>query len=229
MPIDSTPKTSSSLAQAPSLDEQSPITAQWLVWAQQLQAIAQSGLTYTRNPFEKERYQEVREIAAEIIAAHTHLDITAIKDSFLYEKGYATPKVDVRGVVFDQDRILLVKERKDGCWTLPGGWVDVGEPPSESVVREIREESGYLTRVVKLLALYDRNKHGHPPSLYHIYKVYFMCELIGGSAAESLETAGAQFFAADELPPLSLPRITPELIARFFEHRLHPDWPTDFD
>jgi ADP-ribose pyrophosphatase YjhB (NUDIX family) len=201
----------------------------WLEWAQRLQAISQSGLTYTRNPFEIERYEAVGEIAAEIIAAHSDLDIARVRDLFATEGGYATPKVDVRGVVFRDDQILLVKELRDGYWTLPGGWADVNDSPAEATVREVYEESGYRTRAIKLLACYDRNRHGHPPYGYHIYKLFFLCELTGGAPAESIETGGVGFFAADEIPELSLPRVTPAQIERFFAHHRHPEWPTDFD
>jgi len=201
----------------------------WLSWARRLQALAQSGLAYTQNPFEIERYQEVAEIAAEIMAAHSDAQIDQLIACFGNELGYATPKVDVRGVVFRDDAILLVKELRDGLWTLPGGWADVGDSPAEATEREVWEESGYRVRATKLLACWDRSKHGHPPYIYHLYKLFFECELLGGSPAESIETVGARFFGEDEIPPLSLPRVTPAQIARFFEHHRHPEWPTDFD
>jgi ADP-ribose pyrophosphatase YjhB (NUDIX family) len=210
------------------------VETQWIEWAQRLQAIAQSGLTFTKNPFEIERYEQVREIAAEIVAAHIDVDIDPILDLYSDQAGYATPKVDVRGVAFrdgtDCDpEILLVKERRDGLWTLPGGWADVNDSPGEATVREVYEESGYHVRAVKLLACYDRNKHGHPPFVFHIYKLFFQCELLGGTPTESIETAGVGFFREDEIPPLSLPRVTLTQIERFFEHYRHPTWPTDFD
>jgi len=201
----------------------------WLEWARQLQAIAQSGLTYTKNPFEIERYSEVREIAAEMMVAHSDLEMDHVRDLFVSENGYATPKIDVRGVVFRDDAILLVKELRDGRWTPPGGWADVGDSPADATVREVFEESGYHTRAVKLLACYDRNKHGHPPYGFHIYKLFFQCELVGGKPADSHETGGAAFFRENEIPDLSLPRVTPAQIVRFFEHYRHPEWPTDFD
>jgi ADP-ribose pyrophosphatase YjhB (NUDIX family) len=201
----------------------------WLEWARTLQAIAQTGLTYTQDHFDIERYESIRALAAEMIAAHTQVDVHAIRELLMHEEGHATPKIDVRGAVFHDAGILLVKERHDGRWTLPGGWADVNESPREAVEREVQEESGYDTRAVKLLALYDRRKHGHPPLLYHIYKLFFRCELIGGTAAPSLETEGAAFFREDALPELSITRVTPAQIARLFEHHRHPDWPTDFD
>jgi len=202
---------------------------QWLEWVQKLQAIAQNGLTYARDPFDIERYESVREIAAEIAAVHSHMDVQYILNLFAGEVGYLTPKTDVRGAVFREETILLVKERGDGFWTLPGGWVDIGESPSEAVVREVHEESGYVTRPVKLLALYDKNKHAHPPSAYHVYKLFFQCEIVQGNPSDSIETEGAAFFHKDRLPALSLPRVTPAQIARLFQHNRNPAWPTEFD
>ncbi|GAB4454209.1 MAG: NUDIX hydrolase [Anaerolineae bacterium] len=203
----------------------------WLDWARELQAIAQNGLTYNqdRDAYDTLRFQDVQRVAAEIVAAHSNGDVAHFRAVFAAEEGHITPKVDVRGVVFRDDRILLVRERSDGLWTLPGGWADPRESPSEATVREVYEESGYRTRAVKLLALYDRDKHGHPPHLFHIYKVYFLCALVGGAPATSVETDGVDFFAEDDIPPLSLGRVTPALIARCFEHHRHPEWPTDFD
>jgi ADP-ribose pyrophosphatase YjhB (NUDIX family) len=201
----------------------------WLQWAKALQAIAQNGLTYTEGPFDVERYEVVREIAAEMMAAHSDAELDFVRDLFANEVGAATPKVDVRAAVFRDDAILLVKERDDGLWTLPGGWADVNEPPSQAVEREVYEESGYRTRAVKLLAFYDRDRHGHPPYPFHVYKLFFQCELVGGAPAPSIETDAVGFFREDELPPLSLTRVMPAQISRLFEHLRHPGWPTDFD
>ncbi len=202
---------------------------QWLKWAKELQAIAQNGLHYTEGIFDRERYKAVREIAAEIMAAQSDMDLSRVRDLFAGATGPATPRVDVRAAVFRDSTILLVKERDDGLWTLPGGWTDVNESPSEAIVREVYEESGYRTRAIKLLALYDRDKHGHPLYPFHIYKLFFLCELVGGDPTPSVETEDVAFFGADELPALSLPRVMPTQIARLFEHHRHPDWPTDFD
>src|SRR5262245_31865612 len=201
----------------------------WLDWAQRLKAIAQNGLTFSRDHFDIERYEQLRAIAAEIMAAQSESDVNVIRGLFASQVGYATPKIDVRGAVFRDRAILLVKERSDGCWTLPGGWADVGDSPAEAVVREIAEESGYQARAVKLMALYDRNTHGHTPIPDHTYKLFFLCELIGGSPAESTETDGVGFFAEDELPDLSLTRVTPAQIARLFVHNRNPNLPADFD
>lgn len=201
----------------------------WLSWAQRLQAIAQTGLTFSHDVYDIERYEELRALAAEMMAAHSGADAAMIRDLFAREAGYATPKVDVRGVVFRDDMILLVKERADGMWTLPGGWADVGDSPSAAVEREIAEESGYQARAVKLLALFDRNKHGHPPRPDHVYKLFFLCELLGGAPAATMETDEVGFFGEHELPALSTDRIMPGQIARMFEHHRHPEWSTDFD
>lgn len=202
----------------------------WLDWAQRLQAIAQTGLSYGKDIFDIERFEQVRAIAAEIAACHSEGDTQKIDNLFAEEKGHATPKVDARGAVFRDDTILLVRERSDGRWTLPGGWVDIGESPSEAVVREVFEESGYETRAVKLLALYDRNKHDHPPIIWHTYKLFFLCELTGGTAIEAnAEITEVGFFHEDALPELSVGRVTAAQIARFFAHLRHPEWPTDFD
>jgi len=202
---------------------------EWLEWAKTLQAIAQNGLAYAKDPFDLERYGAVREIAAEIMAVHSDMDVNTVRALFMSEEGHATPKVDVRGAVFCGDAILLVRERQDGLWTLPGGWADVNESPSEAVVREVYEESGYRTQALKLVALYDRSKHAHTPFPYHVYKLFFQCELLGGGPAQSMETDGVALFREDDIPELSLLRVTPAQVTRAFEHYRHPDWPTDFD
>lgn len=203
----------------------------WLDWVQELQAIAQTGLAYDKDPFDSERYLRIRHIAAEIAAAYTGVEAAFINDLFAGEAGHATPKVDVRGVIFQDDAILLVKERKDGRWTLPGGWVDIGESAAAACVRETYEESGYKTDAVKLLAVLDRRKHDHPPHLWHIYKLFFRCQPLG--APEPLppnaETEAVGFFAQDALPELSIGRVTPAQIKRLFEHYRSPGLPTDFD
>ncbi len=201
----------------------------WLDWAGRLQAIAQNGLLYTQNHFDIERYQAVRQVAAEMVAAGSTAEVERVTQLFSGEEGYATPKVDVRGVLFRDGKVLLVQEWSDGGWTLPGGWADIGASPSENVVREIREETGFEARAVKLLAVYDRNKHPHTPFVHHVYKMFFLCEIVGGQAATSAETLAVAFFGRDEIPPLSVQRVTAGQIERFFEHYQHPEWPTDFD
>jgi ADP-ribose pyrophosphatase YjhB (NUDIX family) len=202
--------------------------ARWADWASRLNALAQNGLTFSRDPFDIERYTSVRNIAADIMAAHTGVEMAIVRDFFAREEGYATPKVDVRGVVFRDGTLLFVKEPDDGLWSLPGGWADVGESPSEAVVREVFEESGYTTHAAKLLALYDRNKHAHPPFPHHAYKLFIRCELLSQVPAGRAETE-ARFFEEEAIPELSVARVTVEQIARLFEHCRHPEWPADLD
>ncbi len=202
----------------------------WLEWAKKLQAISQTGLHYTENQFDIERFEQVRDIAAEMLAEKAGTDIDRVLDVFSRESGYATPKVDVRAVVFKDDKILLVKETSDHKWSLPGGWADLCESPSESVARETFEESGFEVVPEKLLAVYDRSKHPHEPLVhFHIYKLFFRCTLIGGKATLSHETEQVEFFAEDKIPELSLTKVLPKQIKRMFEYYRHPDLPTDFD
>ena len=209
------------------------VSTEQLEWAQRLQSIAQSGLAYGEpTVYDRERYEQIRRIAAEMISANGNVE--EFEAVFAAEAGHATPKLDARGAVFRGDAILLVREKvkkSAGTWTLPGGWVDVGESPSEAVVREVREESGYETRAVKLLALYDRNRHAHPPTPWHTWKACFLCELVDGVQHElDDEIAEARFFTRSEFPELDHARITPDsYIDRFYKHREHPEWPTDFD
>ncbi len=201
----------------------------WLGWARRLNALTQTGLTFAENPYEIERYKAIRTIASEMIAQGTGADAGRVLDSLASDAGYATPKLEVRGVVIRDGKILLVQEQSDGLWTLPGGWAGVGDSPSDAVVREIREESGFETRATKLLALLDRNRHGHLPHVNHIYKVFIRCEITGGSPTTSHEIQDVGFFAEDEIPELSLTRNVPAQIARMFEHYRDPDLPADFD
>ena len=203
-----------------------------MAWAKRLQAIAQTGLTYARDQYDVERYRAVRRIATEMIAAcSTAISSAELLDIFNCEVGYATPKIDVRAAVFSQDSLLLVKERSEGAWALPGGWADVGDSPSVAAVRETREESGYDVVARKLAALYDRDhqRHGHPPMAYHLYKLFFICEPVGGMAKPSIETEEVAFFREDRLPNLSVARVTAQQIAHLFGHYRHPEWPTSFD
>lgn len=201
----------------------------WLHWAQRLQAIAQTGLAYQPHEYDHERYEQIREIAAEMLAASSDVPIERIVRLISADDGYATPKVDVRAAVFHEDKLLYVREREDGLWTLPGGWADVGQSGGESVVREVLEESGYTVRATKLIAVYDRDKHPHPPILFHSWKLFFQCELLGGEARTSYETTEVAFFGESEIPPLSLPRVLPDQIRYLFEHYRNPSWPTAFE
>jgi len=201
----------------------------WLRWVKRLQAIAQDGLTYTADDYDVGRYEQVREIAAEILAAHSTGGLEDARELLDLELGPATPKVDVRAAVFRDGEILLVKEVEDGGWSVPGGWADVGETLSEAAVREVREESGYRVRAVRLISAYDRDRQGHPPIPYHVYKLVFLCEILDEPPAQTVDTHGVGFFGAHELPGLSLSRVTPAQIKRFFEHHRRPELSADFD
>lgn len=208
-------------------------SARLIEWAQRLQAIAQSGLFYNTSHFEQERYQQVQAVAAEMASSAGAGEPAAIEAVYAEQDGHATPKVDVRGVVFRDQHILLVQEMLDGGrWTLPGGWADIGSSPAENTAREVYEESGYHVRPVKLLACYDRQRHPHPPHLFHIYKLFFRCELVSGERVpdpHNTETGDFGWFAEDALPDLSTGRVTVAQIARFFAHLRQSDLPTDFD
>ncbi len=201
----------------------------WLGWIQRLQAIAQDGLTYSEDTYDLGRYEMLRDVAAEILAAHSQGNIEEARELLELETGPATPKVDVRAAVFRGDEILLVKELADSGWSLPGGWADVGESPAEATVREVYEESGYEVRAVKLLAAYDRDRHGHPPIPYHVYKLVFLCELLDNFPSGETDTEEATFFVETEVPELSTSRVTRDQIARLFEHHRHPELSADFD
>jgi ADP-ribose pyrophosphatase YjhB (NUDIX family) len=200
-----------------------------LDWARKVQAIAQNGLAFSHDPFDRERYSQLSQLVAQLLSAHLRIPLTTTRTFWEGEYGYATPKVDVRGGVFQSDRVLLVRERSDRLWTLPGGWVDVNDAPSQAVEREIHEESGYQARAVKLAALVDKNRHPHPAGLHHIYKLFFVCELTGGAPAASAETDAVEFFPVQALPPLSTGRVLAPQIERLYRHRLDPALPTDFD
>jgi ADP-ribose pyrophosphatase YjhB (NUDIX family) len=199
-------------------------------WAQKLAALAQSGLTYSENPYEIERYQQIRQIAAEMMANKTGTDKQKITKLFTEQNGYATPKIDVRAAVFKDKKVLLVKERADGKWTLPGGYADVDDSPSNAVERETKEESGFDVKTIKLAALYDRNKHPHKPAFaFHLWKAFFICKITAGKPTPSYETPEVDFFSLNQLPLLSASRVLPRQIERMYQHHLDVSIPTDFD
>ena len=202
---------------------------EWLVMGRELRAIAQIGLTFAKDPFDRQRYTRIRELAASLMARSSGAHEASILDLFLRDAGYATPKVDVRGAAFRDGRILLVREVSDGRWTVPGGWTDVNQTAADCVVREIAEESGFAANAVKLAAVHDYHKRNAGPHLDSIYKMFFICELTGGEARTSDETSEVAFFARDRLPPLSLGRSTAAQIELMFRHAERPDLPTDFD
>jgi ADP-ribose pyrophosphatase YjhB (NUDIX family) len=205
----------------------------WLGWVERLQAIAQAGLEMSDGPYDRERYLALRALATEIAAAHLELGSPAerrrLDELLAGDGGYPTPKVDVRALVRRGQEVLLVRERVDGRWSLPGGWADVGWPPAAMVEREVAEESGFQVRARRLLALWDRARHNSNPSLHSVDKVAVACDLLGGTARPSVETLDVGWFDADALPELSTDRITAAQIARLIELDDHPELPPDLD
>lgn len=206
------------------------MTDRTLELVRRLQALARTGLHFCANEYDRERYEEVERIAAAILAgSDTGAPLEELLRLWQLERGYVTPKVEVRGAVFQGARVLLVRERADGLWTLPGGWADVNEAPAQAVEKEIEQESGLLARAVKLAALYDRSRHGHGPTLFHGWKAFFLCEVQGGELRGSYETDAVDYFDLDALPPMSLGRSTPRQVLRMAEHWRTRELPTDFD
>ena len=201
----------------------------WLDLAKRIQSIAQVGLTYAENGYDQERYQELQDLSVRIMQNLTDAPVEKIRALFANETGYQTPKVDVRGVVFEGDKILLVRERLDGCWSLPGGWADVGYSPREVAAKEVREEAGLEVTTGRLLAVLDKKCHPHPPSPYHTYKIFIECHPAGGALAAGMETSEVGYFSPDHLPPLSLERITESQIRLLFDLRAHPERPPVVD
>lgn len=197
--------------------------------ARRLYALSQTGLHFTREEYDRERYRELADIAGQLLANESSHTSEQLRATWFVEDGYATPKLDARGAIFRDDRVLLVRETTDGMWTLPGGWADVNDSPSYAVEKEVEQESGFTAKAVKLAALYDRNKHEHPPTLFHAWKAFFICEITGGAPRHSNETDGVEFFALDQLPPLSTGRSTAAQIRRMYVHHLQRDLPTEFD
>ncbi len=178
-------------------------TARWLAWAREIQSLAQTGLAFTKNPYERISFTRLSEIAAEMVAEHSQLSLPLIKRTFSLEPGYATPKVDVRAAVVRDGRILLVREKADGKWAMPGGWSDVGDRPSETAEREAWEESGFRVRASKLVGAFDANRGEKANMFFHAVKLVFLCDLIDGEPRPSMETLAVDFFDFTNLPPLS--------------------------
>jgi ADP-ribose pyrophosphatase YjhB (NUDIX family) len=202
----------------------------WRESMKRLRAIAQTGQTYTKDPYDRERYEELEAIALALLARLLDSPPEVLKSVYLPETGYPTPKVDVRGAVFRDDRILLVRESADGRWTLPGGWGDEHESPKQSIEREVLEESGFEVQATRLVAVKDRHMHPYTPKrLERIYKLFFLCDLTGGEPRASLETDDVEFFPIDDLPPLSLGRTLPDDVALVADYRQAPERPCYFD
>jgi ADP-ribose pyrophosphatase YjhB (NUDIX family) len=197
--------------------------------ARRLFALSQSGLHFTLQEYDRERYREIAEIAARVLANESAHEAASLHRTWFVEDGYATPKLDVRGAIFQDERVLLVRETTDGKWTMPGGWADVNDSPSHAVEKEVEQESGFTAKAMKLAALYDRNKHEHPPYLFHAWKAFFICDITGGAPRFSNETDGVEFFPLDQLPELSTGRATAAQIRRMYVHHRQRDLPTEFD
>jgi ADP-ribose pyrophosphatase YjhB (NUDIX family) len=197
--------------------------------SRRLLALSQTGLHFSTEEYDRERYREIGDIAARLLEVQGGASAASISSSWSADTGYATPKVEVRGAIFRDDRVLLVRERADGKWTVPGGWADVNDSPSAAVLKEIEQESGFTARILKLAAVDDRNKHNTPPSLFQSWKVFFICEIAGGEARTSYETTAVDFFPLDGLPELSTGRVTAGQIRRMHRHHLDLNLPTEFD
>ena len=201
---------------------------QWLQWAVELQALAQAGLTYGKDVYDRERYQRIREISAEILAAKSGLPMEQVQDLFCGESGYQTPKLDTRAAVFQGDKILLVHEN-DGTWCLPGGWCDVNISAAENVVKEVKEEAGLDVRADLVIAVQDREKHNRPVYANKICKIFFLCTALGGEFVPNSETTETGYFGIDELPNLATAKVTAEQIRMCFDARDAKHWVTQFD
>lgn len=201
----------------------------WLNWAIELQSLAQAGLTYGKDVYDRERYERIREISAEMISHKSEIPVEIVKDLFCNETGYQTPKLDTRAAIFENGKILLVQEN-NGKWSLPGGWVDVNVSVKENTVKEVREEAGLDVSADRIIAVQDRNKHNLPQYAYGICKIFVLCSFIGGSFQENSETTGFAYFSEDNLPELAVEKNTAEQIRMCFDAYYAGDtWKTYFD
>lgn len=200
----------------------------WLEWAMELQSLAQAGLTYGKDVYDKERYARIRDLSAEMLAYKTDISVEKVKELFCNETGYQTPKLDTRAAVFEDGKILLVKE-KDGKWSLPGGWVDVNLSVKENVIKEVKEESGLRVSADRIIAVQDRAKHNLPAYAYGICKIFILCSVIDGQFEENIETTESQYFNEDELPELATEKNNGEQIRLCFEAYSSKYWKTVFD
>ena len=203
-------------------------TSPWLDWAVELQALAQAGLHYGKDPFDIERFQRIRDIAAEMLARGTDLPLETVTDLFCCESGYQTPKLDTRAAVFQNGRILLVREN-DGRWSLPGGWVDVNVSVGENTAKEVREEAGLEVIPRRVIAVQDREKHNRPVYAWKICKVFVLCALVGGEFRPNSETTASGYFSLEDLPPLAEEKTTAEQVRMCFEAYRAETWETLLD
>jgi len=201
----------------------------WLQWATELQSIAQAGLTFGENQYDRDRYQQIRDISVDILHEYTDIEHNIIRDLFASENGYQTPKVDIRAAVFSEDKILLVNEKIDGKWSLPGGWADVNSSVSESAVRECFEEAGAVVKPKRVVAIHLGNRHNNHNFPFTIYKIFVECNLIEYRFQENTETLGSDFFSLDKLPELSTERNTLKQIKMCFDAKKSKLFETIFD
>ena len=200
----------------------------WLQWAVELQSLAQAGIHYTKDPYDEERFERIREIAAEMIAHKSEISLEKVKDLFCCEIGYQTPKLETRAAVFQDGKILLVQEN-DGRWSLPGGWCDVNVSVGENTVKEVKEEAGLDVIPWRIIAVQDRAKHNLPVYAYGVCKIFVQCDAAGGQFTPNLETTEARYFPPDQLPPLAEEKNTPAQVALCFEAYRSDTWATHFD
>ncbi len=205
------------------------ILPKWLEWAREIQQLCQTGLAFSESEYETQRYKRLAEIAAEITASHSHISKEELTENFLAHPGYATPKVDIRAAIIENNKILLVQESMDNKWAMPGGWADVGEFPAAAIIRETKEESGLEVNPKKAIGIYDANRFGRPLEFFHAYKIVFLCEKTGGSPKTSDETIAVSFFDFDNLPPLSTSRTNTKHIEDVRKHLNNPALPTIFE
>lgn len=203
-------------------------TPKWMQWAREIYSLSQVGLTYTKNEFDIERYKRLQELSAEIIASQSKLEIETIMESFSMQAGYVTPKIDVRGAVVHENKILLIQERMDEKWAMPGGWADLGNAPASVAEREVWEESGFRVKAEKVVAVIDANRI-QPMEFYHAYKLIFLCTLLDGEPRVNHETLAVDFFDLKALPPLSMYRTNENMLREVFAHVENPNRPTLFD
>ena len=203
-------------------------TSKWIDWAREIFSLSQSGITYSGNEYDIERYKRLQEITAEMIASQSEISKKSALDSFSMQAGYITPKVDVRGAVVRDGKILLIQERADGNWAMPGGWADLGNSPASVAEREVWEESGFRVKAEKVVAVIDANRI-EPFEFYHAYKLIFLCRLLEGEPRTSYETLAVDFFDPDHLPPLSVYRTDETMLREVFAHLENPGRPTAFD
>jgi ADP-ribose pyrophosphatase YjhB (NUDIX family) len=203
---------------------------QILDYAKRLKAISHLGLTYGGNEYDMERYHELEQISLEMMQLLTEQPLDALTGYYHHKKEYITPKVDIRAVIFnDKQEILLVREKADGKWSLPGGWADIGQSPKEVAVKESLEETGFTVEATKLLAVLDKRCHPHPPQLDYVYKMFIQCNILSGEYTQVFDILDIGFFAADAIPDLSLDRVLPSHISLMFDYLADPDKPTTLD